>query len=41
MKELNKKLDDYDYFKLHETEIKAAYENVKKHIEIFGSSNKA
>ncbi|NRT30716.1 fructose/tagatose bisphosphate aldolase [Clostridium beijerinckii] len=41
VKELNKKLDDYDYFKLHETEIKAAYENVKKHIEIFGSSNKA
>jgi fructose-bisphosphate aldolase class II len=41
VKELNKKLEDYDYFKLHETEIKAAYENVKKHIEIFGSSNKA
>ena len=41
VKELNKKLEDYDYFELHEAEIEGAYENVKKHIGIFGSSNKA
>lgn len=38
---LNKSVEDYDYFKLHETEIEAAYENVKRHIRIFGSLNKA
>ena len=30
-----------DYFKLHAAEIEGAYENVKMHIEIFNSKNKA
>lgn len=30
-----------DYFKLHTSEIQGAYENVKMHIEIFKSKNKA
>ena len=30
-----------DYFKLHAAEIQGAYENVKMHIEIFNSKNKA
>lgn len=33
--------ENKDYFKLHETEILGAYENVKKHIKIFGSEMKA
>ncbi|SFC91271.1 class II fructose-bisphosphate aldolase [Clostridium uliginosum] len=41
VQELNNSLKEYDYFMLHEAEIQAAYENVKKHIEIFGSKNKA
>lgn len=35
------KYDDNDYFRLHEAEIEGAYLNVKKHIEIFQSDNKA
>lgn len=35
--ELNKKVN---YFQLHDTEIEGAYNNVKKHIEIFGSNDK-
>jgi len=30
-----------DYFKLHEREIEGAYLNVKRHIQVFGSQNKA
>jgi fructose-bisphosphate aldolase class II len=30
-----------DYFKLHEAEIEGAYLNVKRHIKIFGTENKA
>lgn len=30
-----------DYFRLHEAEIEGAYLNVRKHIKIFGSNNKA
>lgn len=41
VKKLNEKSEDYDYFTLHQTEIDAAYKNVKRHIEIFGSLNKA
>ncbi|AOR23307.1 class II fructose-bisphosphate aldolase [Clostridium taeniosporum] len=41
VRNLNKELEDYDYFTLHNTEIQGAYENVKKHIKIFGSENKA
>lgn len=35
--ELNKKVN---YFELHDTEIEGAYNNVKNHIEIFGSNDK-
>ncbi|OOM13493.1 class II fructose-bisphosphate aldolase [Clostridium saccharobutylicum] len=41
VKNLNDELDDYDYFKLHQAEIDGAYKNIRKHIEIFGSINKA
>ncbi|MBY6809051.1 class II fructose-bisphosphate aldolase [Clostridium botulinum] len=41
VKNLNSNSKDYDYFTLHETEIQGAYENVEKHIKIFGSENKA
>lgn len=40
VKDLNERSKDYDYFTLHETEIEGAYENVKKHIKVFGSDYK-
>jgi len=33
--------ENVDYFKLHEKEIEGAYLNVKRHIQVFGSQNKA
>ncbi|AVP55366.1 fructose-bisphosphate aldolase [Clostridium tetani] len=39
--ELFKTSSSVDYFTYHDIVIDAAYDNVKKHIEIFGSSNKA
>ncbi|MGG7178008.1 class II fructose-bisphosphate aldolase [Clostridium paraputrificum] len=39
--DLYKYKENRDYFKLHTTEVLGAYENVKKHIEIFGSKMKA
>lgn len=33
--------NNVDYFKLHEAEIEGAYLNVKRHIKIFGTENKA
>lgn len=40
VKELYSKGSNEDYFTLHETEVLGAYENVKKHIKIFGSEMK-
>ncbi|AAO35130.1 ketose-bisphosphate aldolase [Clostridium tetani] len=39
--ELFKTSNSVDYFTYHDVVINAAYDNVKKHIDIFGSSNKA
>ncbi|RXI47716.1 fructose-bisphosphate aldolase [Clostridium tetani] len=39
--ELFKTSNSVDYFTYHDIVINAAYDNVKKHIDIFGSSNKA
>ncbi|WP_282804194.1 class II fructose-bisphosphate aldolase [Clostridium tetani] len=39
--ELFKTSSSVDYFTYHDIVIDAAYDNVKKHIKIFGSSNKA
>lgn len=36
-----KYVENNEYFDIHQAEIQGAYENVKKHIEIFGSKNKA
>lgn len=33
--------ESVDYFKLHEAEIEGAYLNIKRHIKIFGTENKA
>lgn len=41
VKSVIEKYEDIDYFRLHEAEIEGAYLNVKKHIEIFQSDNKA
>ena len=41
VKKLNNESKDHDYFELHQAEIEGAYNNVKRHIEIFGSKNKA
>ncbi|GAA0078088.1 class II aldolase [Clostridium sp. CTA-5] len=41
VKDLNNKLQEYEYFSLHEAEIQGAYQSVKSHIEIFGSKDKA
>ncbi|VYU34479.1 class II aldolase [Clostridium tertium] len=36
-----KYVENNEYFDIHQAEIQGAYENVKKHIKIFGSKNKA
>lgn len=41
VKALCDKSDTVDYFKLHEVEVYGAYLNVKRHIKIFGTENKA
>lgn len=41
VKALCDKSDTVDYFKLHEAEIEGAYLNVKRHIKVFGTDNKA
>ena len=38
---LYKESEKVDYFELHEKEIEGAYLNVKRHIKVFGSQNKA
>lgn len=41
IKKLCSKNGNLDYFKLHDAEIEGAYLNVKRHIKIFGSNNRA
>lgn len=41
VRNLYKHTKSVDYFELHNAEIEGSYENVKKHILIFGSKNKA
>lgn len=41
VKKLCDKYDTVDYFKLHEAEVEGAYLNIKRHIKVFGTENKA
>lgn len=41
IKKLYEQSEEVDYFKLHQKEVEGAYLNVKRHIEVFGSENKA
>ncbi|MCB2298571.1 class II fructose-bisphosphate aldolase [Clostridium tagluense] len=41
VRKLYNQSENVDYFKLHEKEIEGAYLNVKRHILVFGSQNKA